>query len=176
MKNLVEHFGRAHKIILCALCFFSHQLFSQDSAPVYPKLAGYFSVVNPIATFSKDGTITNFSSSYTVGFPTGINILKSDKLAFSFEVTPFIKAENGSSKMANLLFHPGIVFRRKNRFSITERLAFETSGRYGTTTVFTKVVKRYQSSNLFLAIPIPLRFGNGQSTSIGVSFQIGLTF
>jgi hypothetical protein len=78
--------------------------------------------------------------------------------------------------MSNLLFHPGIIFRRKNGFAITERLAFETSGRYGVTTVFTKVVHRYPSSNLFLACPIPVRFGNGLPTSIGIGIQVGLSF
>ena len=133
-------------------------------------------MVHVLATVSKDETVTNFSPAYTVGFPSGVNILKSDKIAFSFEITPFIKTENGSSMMSNILLHPGVVFRFKNGFSIIERAAFETNGRFGETTVFTKVVKRYKLSNLFLAMPLPGRLGNDKPISIGVGIQVGLSF
>ncbi len=149
---------------------------AQEAVPSYPKVTGYFSTVHVIVAASKDETVTNFSPAYTIDFPTGVNILKSDHIGFSFELTPFVKVENNSSKMSNLLFHPGIIFRRKNGFAITERMAFETSGRFGTTTVFTKVIKRYNGFNSFVAIPFPLRFGNEKPMSIGVAIQLGISF
>ncbi|MCH5689948.1 hypothetical protein LWM68_40415 [Niabella sp. W65] len=40
-------------------------------------------------------------------FPFGINIWKSSRIGFSIELAPGIRVENGSSKMNNLLIHPG---------------------------------------------------------------------
>lgn len=73
---------------------------AQDS---YPKIAGYVGIVHPIATFSSTGTDFNFDGHYVVGLPIGINLWKSKRIGFSFEVVPYVKAENGSSKMSNLL-------------------------------------------------------------------------
>jgi len=164
------------RFVLFSIALLFINLSQAQDQPVYPKVAGYFSVVHVLVTASKDETTTNFSPAYTVGFPTGVNILKSDHIAFSFEITPFVKVENNSSKMSNLLFHPGIVFRRRNGFAITERLAFESSGRFGVTTVFTKVLKRYKSSNSFIAFPLPIRAGNDKPVTFGIGVQVGLSF
>jgi len=164
------------RFVLLAIVLLSINLSHAQDQPIYPKLAGYFSVVHVLFTASKDETITNFSPAYTVGFPTGLNIVKSDAIAFSMEITPFVKMENTSSKMSNLLFHPGIIFRRKNGFSISQRLAFESSGRFGTTTVFSKVIKRYKTSNAFISFPLPIRVGNDKPLTFGLGVQFGLSF
>ncbi|MES2543866.1 MAG: hypothetical protein V4548_03205 [Bacteroidota bacterium] len=146
---------------------------SQES---YPQIKGYFSVVHPIVSVDKDQSHFNFSDTYTVGFPTGINILKSDHIGFSFEITPFIKVENGVDKMSNVLYHPGVLFRYKKGFTFITRLAFETSGRYGFTPVFNKVFLKKNGISYFLATPFPVRFGNEKPISISPSFQIGISF
>jgi len=61
-------------------------------------------------------------------------------------------------------------------FTLAGRAAFETSGRYGFTPVFNKMVKRNNSSNYFIAIPLPVRFGNDLPSSYGVGFQFGVAF
>ncbi len=143
----------------------------------YPRMAGYFSVVHVLGTVDVDGGTThNFNPAYTVGFPTGLNILKNDHIGFSFEITPFIRAENGTARVSNVLFHPGVMFRFPKRFTINQRLAFETSGRFGETTVFSKVVKVNPNSTYFVAIPVPVRAGNNQPISIGVGLQFGIGF
>lgn len=121
-------------------------------------------------------TTTNFSPVYTVGFPTGINMLKSDRIGFSFEVTPFIRAENGNARVYNVLFHPGVMFRFPHYFTINARLAFETSGRFGFTPVLSQVVKRNKNSSFFVAMPLPVRFGNNAAASAGCGLQVGVSF
>src|SRR4051812_22678355 len=69
-------------------------------APAYPRVAGYFSVVQPIGTWNKDGFTSNFSGAYTIGFPFGLNLLKSDKFGISFEVAPSIRTEKNVSKVS----------------------------------------------------------------------------
>jgi len=166
-------------LTLLLLFFLTRNIsFSQEITPAqsYPKTTGYASISHPIVTFDKNGNTFNFSNSYTVGFPFGINILKSDKIGVSFEIVPSIKVESGSGKMSNLLFHPGIMFRFKHGFTFVTRLAFETSGRYGLTAVFNKVLLDKKNVKYFIAVPVPFRFGNDQSASVGLGLQFGVGF
>ena len=160
------------------LAFFVNSIvcFSQTPPITYPRIAAYTGIVHPLVTFSKTETVTNFKNAYTVGFPVGINVWKSAKVGFSFEVVPFIKAENHVSKMNNFLFHPGILLGLGHGFTLAGRAAFETSGRYGFTPVFNKIAKRNKNSHYFVAIPLPVRFGNDKPASFAVGFQFGLGF
>lgn len=145
-------------------------------APVYPRVAGYVGILHPIVTFSDEGTTTNFDSYYVVGLPTGINIWKSPKIGFSAEFVPLIRAEKGTSKMANFLFHPGILVTLAPGLTFAGRAAFETAGRYGFTPVLNKIVKKNKNSGYFVAVPVPFRFGNGHPASVTIGFQFGITF
>jgi hypothetical protein len=167
------------KQLFLFFALFPLYIFAQQTQPTtstYPKVVGYMSIVNPIVTVYSNETITNFTTDYTVGFPVGVNILKSDKIGFSFEVTPFIKTTSDNSYVSNLLFHPGVILRFPKGFSINNRLAFETSGRYGYTPVFSKVIAKTKMHNFFVAMPLPIRFGNKKSMSVGAALQVGITF
>ncbi|MDR6339214.1 hypothetical protein HNQ91_002265 [Filimonas zeae] len=155
---------------------FARSAYAQAQAVIYPKITGYVGVIHPIVTFSKDGTHTNFDGAYVGGLPTGINIWKSRRIGFSFEVVPFIRAADGTSKMNNLLFHPGLLVSLGHGFVLANRLAFETSGRYGVTPVLNKVIVKKKDYSYFIALPVPARFGNNQPTAVGVGFQFGISF
>ncbi|HEU4791412.1 MAG TPA: hypothetical protein VFS71_17115 [Flavobacterium sp.] len=160
-------------VILFTLLILNASAFSQTT---YPKITGYFGILHPIVIFNGDETNVNFRDYYAVGFPTGINIWKSSKIGFSFEVVPNIKAEDGVSKMNNLLFHPGVLVALGNGFTFAGRAAFETNGRYGFTPVFNKTVMKNENCSYFVAIPLPVRFGNDHPTSFTVGFQFGIAF
>jgi hypothetical protein len=147
-----------------------------QTSQTYPKLAGYIGIVHPIVTFSSEGTHTNFKDSYVVGMPIGINIWKSAEIGFSSEIVPTIKATSSSSKVSNVLFHPGILVALGRGFTFAGRAAFETSGRYGVTPVINKIVRKNKGSSYFVAIPLPARFGNDLPSSFGVGFQFGIAF
>jgi hypothetical protein len=142
----------------------------------YPRVAGHVGIVHPMVAFSSDGTETNFGTSYRVGFPMAVNVWKTDKVGFSLEVIPTIKSENGSSKVYNVTFHPGILYRLSHDLTFVGRAAFETSGRYGVTPVFNQILKRNKNSNLYLAVPMPVRFGNDKPASVGLNIQVGVSF
>lgn len=89
---------------------------------------------------------------------------------------PFVRAENGVSKVNNVLFHPGVLLGLGKGYTLASRLAFETAGRYGVTPVLNKVIKRTPNTSYFLAIPVPVRFGNDRPTSITIGFQFGVAF
>jgi hypothetical protein len=143
----------------------------------YPKVVGYLSFILPLETFSSGNFAPNFSNhTSSIGFPVGVNVLYSDRFGFSYEFTPTIKASGGTSKMSNLLFDPGTMFRFDHGFTIISRLAFETSGRYGFTPVFNQVYARTKDVNYFVALSLPARFGNSDASSLGLNLQIGFTF
>ncbi|MEJ6979063.1 hypothetical protein WG906_01295 [Pedobacter sp. P351] len=149
---------------------------AQTPVQIYPSIAGYVGIIHPIVTFSSNGTHANFDESYIVGMPTGINIWKSPRFGFSFEAVPFIRAENGVSKMTNIVFHPGILAALGKGYTFVGRAAFETSGRYGFTPILNKVVRKNKHSNYFVALPFPVRFGNDNPATFTAAFQFGLGF
>jgi hypothetical protein len=144
--------------------------------PTYPKVVGYLSFIVPIVTINNQATTYNFNGTTSIGFPVGVNVLYSDKFGFSYEFTPTVKSGGGTSKMSNLLFDPGTMFRFQYGFTIITRLAFETAGRYGFTPVFNQVYARSRDVNYFIAFSTPVRFGNNLPASIGLNVQFGFTF
>ena len=142
----------------------------------YPKVAAYFSVNHPLVTLSSNPPAYNFDHQYTVGFPIGINIIKSDHLAYSIEIVPTLNSAKGITKTSNLSIQPGLIFRYPNGFNFLTRLAFETGGRYGTNIVFNKVFYKTKANSYWFSIPVPARFGNNVPASIGMGLQLGVTF
>jgi hypothetical protein len=153
-------------------------LYSQKTAVQgeYPKIVEYTSFFLPVVSTNSKTTTWNFSNSFTIGFATGINVLYSDTYGFSFDVSPVITAANGNSKVTNFIFDPGPIFRFKKGFSLITRIAFETAGRYGESTVFSKVFYSGQTTSFFTAVGIPIRFGNNLPPSIGATLFFGLAF
>ncbi|MBO9201927.1 MULTISPECIES: hypothetical protein [Niastella] len=142
----------------------------------YPKINAYVGILHPLVTYSSDEPHYNFDGAYVIGMPTGINIWKTAKIGFSMEFVPLIKAANGTSKMSNFLFHPGALFGLGKGFTLATRAAFETSGRYGLTPVINKIVKKSQGCSYFVAVPVPVRFGNDLPASLTIGIQFGIVF
>lgn len=150
--------------------------FTAFSQTTYPKITGYFGILHPIVTINEDETTVNFRDYYAVGFPTGINIWKNEKIGFSFEMVPNIKDDKGTSKVTNFLFHPGVLVALGKGYTFAGRVAFETSGRYGFTPVFNKTIIKSSNCSYFVAVPLPVRFGNDHPASFTVGFQFGIAF
>lgn len=168
---------RISLLLLFAFVFiFSANAQQTNQTHTYPKVTGYFSLLHPIGTWNKDGFHDNFSDVYTIVFPFGMNIIKSDKFGISFEIAPAIRTENNISKVSSVLFHPGAMFRFKHGFTFIGRAAFETNGRYGFTPVFNQVIKKGKDASLYLALPLPVRFGNDQPASLTTGLQVGVSF
>jgi hypothetical protein len=163
-------------LLLIAVLLLLNLFVNAQKANEYPKVTAYFSVNHPIVTLSSNLPVYNFDHSYTVGFPIGINLLKSDKLAYSIEIVPTINSSKGVTKESNLSIQPGLIFRYPNGFNFLTRLAFETGGRYGTNLVFNKVLYKTKMNSYWMSIPIPTRFGNDAPATVGIGLQFGVTF
>ena len=142
----------------------------------YPRVAGYFCISNSIGSWNKDGFTSNFGDSYSVSFPMGINILKSDHFGVSFEVCPVIQTVNNISKVSSVVINPGAIFRFKNGFNIFTRVSFETNGRFGFGPTFSKVLIKGKNASLFGSIPVPVRFGNNLPASVSTGVILGVLF
>lgn len=164
------------KYIILPLLILTIAFQSAKAQQSYPRTTGYFSILNIVGSWNKNGFTSNFGDVYTVVFPFGMNILKSDKFGVSFEVAPSIRTENNIAKVNSVLFHPGAMFRFKHGFTFIGRVAFETSGRFGVTPVFNQVVKKGKDASLFLSVPIPIRFGNNAPMSVTTGLQVGVSF
>lgn len=165
--------------VLAALLFIgvSGTVKAQQGAPGgYRKVTGYVGLLHPIVTFGSGQPHYNFDGAYAVGLPTGINLWKSQKIGFSMEFVPTVRATGGASKMSNFCFHPGVLFGLGKGWTMAARAAFETSGRYGLTPVLNKVVIKGKHASMFAAVPIPVRFGNDQPATITIGFQFGVAF
>jgi len=173
-KQPTEDKGGAKIIPL--LLFFLLVMGTARAQQGYSKVTGYASFTHPIVTLDGDGTTMNFSDSYTVIFPVGLNLMKTERFGFSFELSPAIKADRDGTEVSSVLFHPGAVFRFDKGFGMAGRLAFDTSGRFGFTTVFNKVLIKRETHNYWVAVPFPVRFGNSQPASIGAGLQFGVGF
>lgn len=167
-------------LIFFLACFFLKPglaLAQVPPAPVsYPKVTAYVGILHPVITISQSGTTTNFNDYYAAGMPTGINIWKSAKIGYSLEIVPLIRVEDGISKTNNLLFHPGLLVALGNGFTFAGRAAFETSGRYGLTPIFSKSIFRNENSSFYISLPLPVRLGNDQPASATSGFVFGMAF
>ena len=152
---------------------------SDQSTISYPKIVGYFSFILPLVTINQNKTSNDFSNmnnGFSIGFPTGINVLYSEHFGFSYEITPTIETTGGSSRISKILFDPGPMFRFRHGFTFIPRLAFQTDGRYGITPVFNQIVCNTPKINYFVALSLPMRVGNSELPNIGIGFQIGMIF
>lgn len=152
------------------------KLHAQNEAEFFPKIKATVGIVHPIVTFSSEETAVNFRDYYTVGMPIAINVWKTKKIGFSFEIVPTIKSDDGLSKVNSVLIHPGILVRLKHEFTFAGRAAFDTSGRYGFTPVLSKAVGIHKDYNYYVSVPVPVRFGNDKPASVTLGFQFGISF
>lgn len=157
-----------------SICHLSAQ--TQPVPAPYPRAVAYLSISVPITRIDRNQSYPNFEKTTALGFPVGVNILYSNSFGFSYQLTPVITAQKGISKVTNLVFDPGPMFRFKHGLTLITRMAFETQGRYGFTPVINKVYLRTKAVNCFVAATLPARFGNNALPSLGANLQLGFTF
>jgi hypothetical protein len=144
--------------------------------PAYPKIGTYMVLFLPVVSTNNKTTAWNFSGTFSIGLATGVNILYSDQFGFSFDLSPIITTTKGLSKVSNLIFDPGPIFRFKKGYGMITRIAFETAGRFGESTVFYKLFTPSKKTSLVVSAGIPIRFGNNLPASVGASLFFGISF
>jgi hypothetical protein len=152
-------------------------LSAQEKPPEFvPKISGYIGIVHPIVTFGAARPVYNFTDFYLVGMTTAVIVRKHPKYAYSLEIVSFVRAQDGTSKVGNLMVHPGVTFFGKNNFAITPRFGFESAGRYGPTLVLTKKMVQLGPHLLNFNFVNLLRFGNSAKASYTVAINLTCGF
>jgi hypothetical protein len=142
------------------------------------RVGGHVGAVVPIVTRTQSQTVT-IADDFVIGFPTGITINATPRVAFDLELVPVI--QNGPLDV-RLTIHPGIIYSAANRMAAGVRMAFDVdSPSFG----FTPLVKRTfgaagSPARLFIEADVPIRFQEnfrGENfVSIGVGTHVGVAF
>ncbi|WP_299315092.1 hypothetical protein [uncultured Aquimarina sp.] len=143
-------------------------------------IGGHFGFVQPIVTI-QDGEVSDGFDPYTIGFPIGVTIRKSEKFAFDVELVPFISSNKNAggdnvSSVSELLIHPGLLWGIGNKLTFGNRIAYETrSGRYGITPLLNRGFL-IGKTNVFAELVLPVRVGNDQEISFTAALHFGIGF
>jgi hypothetical protein len=165
------------KILAAIFLLLTVRVAAQNVAKEEANVTAYFTVLCPVLNWEQGKAVSsNFKNSFSILFPMGINIKKTRSTGFGLQIDPAITMQNGNSKVSSISIDPSVLFLLKHGYSIAPRLSFETSGRFGITPVFAKVIKTNLGSNYFVAIPVPFRFGNNAPASIGAGILLGIGF
>lgn len=142
------------------------------------KLGGHFGIVLPLFTHF-DGDTIDITDDFLIGFPTGITVRTSERLAFDLEFVPVVQDEPTS---VNLVVHPGVLYNFAPSYTVGVRMAFETdSDAWGFTPLIAKGFPiPGQNATYFIELDFPLRvqddpFGNSEF-SYGLAFHTGIGF
>ena len=136
------------------------------------RLGGHFGVVFPLGTWEQGKEPVSFGDNAVVGFPMGITIKKSDRLAFDLEFVPTI-----DDHTVNLTVHPGVLYGLGHDFTAGLRMAFDVDqGSWGFTPLINrKLFDVTESSHLFVELPLPIRIKDG-SAAVTAALHVGLAF
>jgi hypothetical protein len=174
-------------LLLISLTLWLASLSAQEimpvSEPIMPKLAGYhLGVVQIIFAANADGTtFLDKKHFYSIGFPMGMTLNTPGKAKIDLEFVPSIKpyVESDRPYEVHFLFHPGILFPLKNKWTFGMRMAFEVGdGQFGFTPLLNKAFKLGDHSDFFIELVAPGRFGpakNAGYTQLG-GIHLGFGF
>jgi hypothetical protein len=142
------------------------------------KVGGHFGFVLPLVT-RFDGETTDLSDDFKIGFPTGITVHKSDRLAFDLEFVPIV---NDKPLDVDVVIHPGVLVNVGNHLTAGLRMAFEVDAQaWG----FTPLIARGfpiqgQNATYFVELDFPVRIQENalgeNKTAVGLAFHTGIGF
>jgi len=146
-------------------------------AAAQDRLGGHIGVVLPLFTHG-NGTTTTLTDDFTIGFPVGITVRKSDTFAFDLELVPSLQND---PLHVDLTVHPGFVVGVGDGWGVGLRAAFDVNRpSWGFTPIVNHgLLKVLNGETLFGELVVPIRFqdaGAGVFTSIGVGVHIGIGF
>jgi len=137
------------------------------------RLGGHFGAVVAPLVSSKDNS--SIFDNFSIGFPMGITVKKSDKFAFDLEIVASIDSDPLST---GLTIHPGVLWGLSNNFTFGLRFAIDVTGdAWGFTPLLNKGFP-YGGYTLFAEAVAPIRFSQDVSgdndTTIGLGIHVGI--
>ncbi|MGA2890634.1 MAG: hypothetical protein ABSE51_21585 [Terracidiphilus sp.] len=151
------------------------------TAKAQTTLGGHIGCVLPLVTRS-DGQTTTLSDNFSVGFPVGITVKGTGKMAFDLE---FVSSVQDSPRDVSLTVHPGLLYGVGHGFTIGGRAAFVVdSAEYGFTPLLNKGWPIKSKGSFFKAYfveaDLPVRFdrpvGGPNTNPVTFAMHFGLGF
>jgi hypothetical protein len=151
-------------------------IFVADHAEAQNSLGGHFGVVFPLVSRARGETAT-IADDFVVGFPTGITVKTSDRIAFDLELVPVIQNEPLG---VSLTVHPGILMGVADRTTFGLRMAFDVNqASWGFTPLLNYGFAQVNGKSIFAEAVVPIRFQEDRGdtfTSIGIGAHFGVGF
>jgi hypothetical protein len=149
-----------------------------------PTLGGHIGFVLPLVTHSGGQTINNLADQFAVGFPVGITVKGSGRMAFDLE---FVPQYNGTGqRLTTLTVHPGLIYSLGHGYAVGLRAAFVVDN---PTVGFTPLVNKswpikHKNGGLFKAYfveaDLPVRFsrpvGAPATNAVTFAMHTGVSF
>ena len=153
--------------------------FAGPAAWAQDQLGGHIGFVLPVVTHA-GGQTTDLGDNFSIGFPVGITVKGTGKVAFDLEFVPLIQDQ---PRHVSLTVHPGIIYSLGRNWAVGTRLAFDVnSSQFGFTPLLNKsfpiensFIKAY-----FVEADLPVRFNRpvgGPSTNpVTFALHFGVGF
>jgi hypothetical protein len=97
---------------------------AQEQEQKGPTLGGHIGFVLPLVTDSS-GNVTDLADAPAVGFPVGITVKGSGRLAFDLEFVPQINTTG--TRLTSLTVHPGLIYGLGHGWAVGGRVAFDVN-------------------------------------------------
>jgi hypothetical protein len=88
-------------------------------------MGGHIGFVLPLVTHVGGQTINDTADQFSIGFPVGITVKGSGRMAFDLELVPFINT--APPRQTTLTVHPGLVWNLGHGWGAGGRLAFDVN-------------------------------------------------
>jgi hypothetical protein len=141
-------------------------------------LGGHIGFVLPLVTRA-NGVTTTIADDFTIGFPMGITVRRSQNFAFDLEIVPSVQND---PLHVGLTVHPGIVGGLGGGWGAGVRLAFDVNqASWGFTPIVNHgLLQVGRGASLFAELVLPIRFqedaAGNSFTSFGVGVHVGVGF
>ena len=140
-------------------------------------LGGHIGFVLPLVTRA-NGATTTISDDFTIGFPMGITVRRSEEFAFDLELVPAVQNE---PLHVGLTIHPGVVAGLGNGWGAGVRVAFDVDqASWGFTPILNHgLLKVGSGATMFAELVLPVRFqesGGKNFKSVGFGVHVGVGF
>jgi hypothetical protein len=171
IRNVARLVSRVWWIVVGVL------LASGSPASAQDRLGGHFGFVIPLVTRA-DGVTTTIGDDFKIGFPMGVTVKKTDKVAFDLELVPVIQNE---PLAISLTVHPGVIFALEHSLAAGLRMAFDVNAAsWGFTPLLGKSFPLKGGCAFFAEVDVPIRFqeaADGHSfTAVTLAAHFGLGF
>ncbi len=151
------------------------------TAKAQTTVGGHVGFVLPLVTWS-GGQTTDLADNFSIGFPAGITVKGTGRMAFDFE---FISSVQDSPRDVSLTVHPGFLWNVGHGFAPGIRAAFVVnSSEYGFTPLLNKSWQIKSKGSFFKAYfaegDLPVRFnrpvGGPNTDPVTFAMHFGLGF